>query len=158
MSYILSGVVVPDSVEGAQSIRDSLGLVMDAIPLSDDCSLLANRSRSEIVLLEEDTNGLVSHYGKVLTVLWDDQNGVREAKFYLDGNDPLEFGEEDELYVELDDDGYPASSGKIYTLSEVEECPDEKEFETCKNAIELGCEASGLCEPELLMECIRKQV
>jgi hypothetical protein len=157
MSYVLSGYIVPESMENAKEIRDRLGLALDVAPVGSDCTMLANRTRQEFGLNDAAVGGLLEQYGKLMTVLWDERIGLRAAVAYLASGERLKFGADEELYVELDDEGIPVLNGKVYSLKEVEACTEDREFQTCKNAVELGCEASGFCKPTDVMEFIRDQ-
>jgi len=155
MSYVLTGYIVPDSIENARRTRDRLGLVLDVVSIGCDCTIFANRNRQEFGLNDTAVRELLKQYGRLLTVLWDDRSGLRASMVHGASGEQLKFGADEELYAELDDQGFPLLNGKVYSLKDVETSIDDKEFETTKNAVELGCEASGFCQPNEVMEFIR---
>jgi hypothetical protein len=155
MSYVLSGYIVPDLIENARRTRDRLGLALDVVSVGSDCTMFTNRNRQVFGLNDTAIRELLRQYGKLLTVLWDDRSGLRASIVHGASGEQLKFGADEELYVELDDQGFPILNGKVYSLKDVETSTDDKEFETCKNAVELGCEASGFCQSHEVMEFIR---
>jgi len=78
--------------------------------------------------------------GKALVVRYDDRVGLRWAGLYEGGEAVREFGEDDELWVPLGEDGEPVVDGLQLKYSELD--PDE-EYATSVNAIEAGLLAFG---------------
>lgn len=156
MSYVLSGVVIPRSLDDAARIGERLDLPLDMLPLADDCTICANRVREQI-LDDAAVAALLTECGELLAVIWDDRVGLRASSFHQLSGERLAFGDADELFVELNDAGEPVLDGPIYSFAEIESCTEDKEFETYRNAIELGCEAAGFCTAETVMRFIRRQ-
>lgn len=78
--------------------------------------------------------------GEALVVRYDSRVGQRSAALYENGAAGRSFGEADELYVRLDEQGYPLQDAAKLRLDQLS--PDE-EYETARNAIQLGLDALG---------------
>jgi hypothetical protein len=78
--------------------------------------------------------------GKTLAIYYDSRIGLRASDYFSNGEHIRSFGQNDELYVQLDEDGEPNDLGKRFKYSEL--LPDD-EYETIENAIELGLKELG---------------
>lgn len=79
--------------------------------------------------------------GSVLQVKYDSRTGYRSAILWNGGQAIAEFGAEDELFVPLDEDGEPVASATLRPRADLK---SDEEYETAKNAIELGLDAFGV--------------
>lgn len=76
-------------------------------------------------------------FQKSLLFQYDSRVGYRASELFIDGEIKNIFGVEDELYMILDDDGEPDKNRGIIHYSEMLE---NEEYETSKNAIDIGLE------------------
>jgi hypothetical protein len=83
---------------------------------------------------------LSATFGRALIVVFDDRTGTRASSLFINGTAHAEFGEDDELWVPLDTNGYAIADGPRRTLAQLD--PDQ-EYETVANAIQLGLAAMG---------------
>src|SRR5262249_10433231 len=129
----------------------------DVLPLDDAISILARPGRPAFddAVCEFATN-LSNALRVALLVRWDDRVGARESRVFRDGSQTHRFGNDDELFVMLDDQGMPLREGRKYKESELDALQDD-EFEVFQNALELGCEQSGFCSWRLLHDFIKRQ-
>jgi hypothetical protein len=92
--------------------------------------------------LECAATALAKSFGQVLLVRYDDQIGHRSSALYESGREKVAYGEEDEIWVLLDDDGAPDMSGPRLRVDQLDPDPDV-EYETIENAIQLGLRDFG---------------
>lgn len=78
--------------------------------------------------------------GKALLARFDSRAGSRSSAVFENGQLGQTFGEDDELYVPLDDKGDPVRNASPVRLTMLD--PDQ-EYETIQNAIQLGLRAFG---------------
>ena len=160
MSYVLHGVVLPASA-GRIADEESQPEDFDLIDLQKDASLLASRGRASVGdVVEQAGKEWSRKLGKALVVHWDDRIGERGSSLYEKGSLVDRFGIADEIYVELDDNGYPKQDGARFTDAEVtdmERQGEDREFETYRNALALGCDQVAFCTWEQLKEVIQSQ-
>lgn len=71
---------------------------------------------------------------------YDDRIGLRESIVVLEGR-RVAFGEQDELWVPIDEDGRPLKLAQPLLSTELE---DEEEYATIKDAIQLGLDQFGI--------------
>jgi hypothetical protein len=81
-------------------------------------------------------------YGVTLAVFYDDRCGVSVAILFRDGTPVRDFGEADEVWVPLDEDGDMLTDGPRYTR---ETLPPDAECDCIRQAIDVGLEAAGFC-------------
>jgi hypothetical protein len=79
-------------------------------------------------------------FGRALLVRYS-RLGHRSSRLCIAGEETACFGKDDELFVPLDDRGYPITSATPKSRFEWE--PNE-EYETISNAIQLGLERLGV--------------
>ena len=157
MSYVLEGIIVPVAESVAADEVANCGILFDVLRLDDAISILARPGRPAFDDTVCEFAGRLSSAMRVaLLVRWDDRVGARESRVFRDGSQTHRFGVDDELYVVLDDDGMPIRDGRKYQESELDALAGE-EFEVFQNALELGCEQSGLCSWQLLHDFITRQ-
>jgi len=89
--------------------------------------------------------------GRALVVRFDSRIGHRSSALFEHGSLSRAFGEQEELFVPLDERGEPTAGAA--PVRRWERDPDA-EYETSKNAIQLGLEALGAGEWEQLFEVI----
>jgi hypothetical protein len=82
-------------------------------------------------------------FGSALSVHYDDRGGVRAAGLFRGGAGVREFGEADEVWVPLDDDGDPRPDGPRYPGDRV---PPDEECGCVRQAIDAGLEAAGFAD------------
>ncbi len=163
MSYVLHGILIPDRLEHAEQLLHSTNIFdeqlrdsHELVQIDEKTSMLVNRERYSIAIPDAATEHLKSVYNKLLMVHWDDQHGVRESVLFLDGGRQF-FSDFDEEFVELDDSGLPITDGPRFSKLQIDTYSGDREFETCTNAIELGCKASGVFDERAIMRFIRRQ-
>jgi hypothetical protein len=81
-------------------------------------------------------------HGHALLLQYDDRSGFRSAALYRDGTLARVWSEADELWVPLDEEGEPMTSSQPLRTEELVQDGDQ-EYETIKDAIQLGLEAFG---------------
>jgi hypothetical protein len=146
MSTIFEGILCPAKPEQVQqALLDTeipWNLALSDLP-SDLTAVVREDPRSALVFAEA-FDGLAEflsdRLGTSLVIRHDDRIGHRSSKLYRNGELVQAFGEDDELYVLLDEEGEPISDGERFSLRELD--PDE-EYETVKNAIQLGLDGLG---------------
>jgi hypothetical protein len=78
--------------------------------------------------------------GKALLVAYDTRVGVRLSALFSEGDAEAEYGEEDELFVPLREDGTPDAGGRRF---HPEELDPSGEYETILNAVQMGLQQFG---------------
>jgi hypothetical protein len=90
--------------------------------------------------MDEIAVGLSTRLGAVLVFEYDSRVGHRASRVYKDGELTATFGEADELWVPLDEQGYPIlTADRLHTG----ELLNDVEYETVENAINLGLKTVG---------------
>ena len=92
-----------------------------------------------------------TQYGRALLVRFDSRIGHRSSVLYVGGGLSSTFGETDELYVPLDDQGLPKIEVEPLHVDQLD--PDQ-EYETVQNAIQRGLDALGDAQWEPLFRLI----
>ena len=86
-----------------------------------------------------ETDAAATHLSKVcgnaLVVLYDNRTGLRVSKLFREGELDCEFGELDETWVPLDENGDPDITQQPLSANELDE---DEEYECIQNAISLG--------------------
>jgi hypothetical protein len=90
--------------------------------------------------IERIASDLSGNLGKALVVRYDSGVGHRSSKLFVNRNMEKAFCETDEVFVPLDEDGYPLLDGERFKLPDMD--PDQ-EYETIENAIQLGLQSLG---------------
>ena len=88
---------------------------------------------------------LSQRLGTALLVLYDNRCGSRFAALYARGIHVREFGESDELWVALDEEGEPLVSGRRFRWGDIKDDHDG-EYDCIRNAIDAGLEALGILD------------
>jgi hypothetical protein len=83
---------------------------------------------------------LSSTFGTALAVHYDDGCGIKVARLFRDGASVREFGEADEVWTPMDDQGDPRPDGPRYAGDAV---PPDVECDCIRQAIDAGLEAAG---------------
>jgi hypothetical protein len=146
MSSIFEAILSPAEPERLLQVLEpleiSLHLALSSLP-GGLTAAVREDPRHEYAFTE-DLDGIAEALSKTLgtslVVRYDDRIGHRSSKLYRDGELIRSFGEDDEVYVLLDEDGEPIPEGERFSLQDLD--PDE-EYETIKNAIQLGLEGLG---------------
>lgn len=136
------GDQVREAFEGLETPR-SLGLAAVA---EDVWAVYVRAGRDVPFDLPEDekiARTLSGRLGKALLVLYDDRCGLRHSALYEAGDMVRTFGEEDEIWVALDEQGQPDLDGARYRWEEIRDDVDG-EYETLVNAIDAGLKAFGV--------------
>ena len=76
-----------------------------------------------------------------LAVSYDNRCGIRGSALFRGGRPCGEFGERDEEWVPLDQDGMPIKDGPRLTADQLSE---DEEYDCLRDAIRLGLEALGI--------------
>jgi len=154
---VLEGIIVPVTESAAAEHVAHCDIPFDVLPLDDEISILARPGRSAF---DDAACQCASRLSRALHVTllvrWDDRVGARESRVFRDGGQTRLFGNDDELYVMFDDEGMPLPEGRRYHESELD-ASEGDEFEVFQNALELGCEHSGICSWQLLHDFIKRQ-
>ena len=160
MSYVLHGVVLPASA-GRVAGEEGWAGDFDLIDPRQGTSLLAFHGRASVGdVVEQAGEEWSRKLGKALVVHWDDRIGERGSSLYESGTLANRLGIADEIHVELDDSGYPKQDGARFTDAEVtgmERRGEDREFETCRNTLALGCDRVAFFTWEQLQEVIQSQ-
>jgi hypothetical protein len=86
---------------------------------------------------------LSMRFGKALLLLYDNSCDVRFAALYEGGALVKEFGEEDEIWVPLDERGYPDTDRGRFRWDDIKN-DSEVEYDCTWDAIDAGFEALGV--------------
>lgn len=157
MSYVLEGIIVPVAESVAADEVANCGILFDVLRLDDAISILARPGRPAFDdTVCEFARRMSSSIGVALLVRWDDRVGARESRVFRDGTQTHQFGNGDELYVALDDQGMPLRDGRKYQEKELDALEGD-EFEVFQTALELGCTQSKFCSWQLLRDFIKRQ-
>lgn len=106
--------------------------------LRPDCWVLWNPDAPRGWDIDTDralARDLSVRFGRALLVLYDDSSGIRQAEMYADENLAASYGEQNEIWVPVDDKGYPVADGKHLT---VEELRDDFEYDCIRNGIDVA--------------------
>lgn len=148
MGTVLEGILCACS-------RDEMKAVYNNIS-SPPLSLVVGEINSSLFIVfrasryfSQETDAIASYIStilnKALVIRYDDRVGHRTSALYENGRLVITFGENDEIWVMLDDDGNPIIDGSKFTAVQVDAVikSGDVEFETIRNSIELGLEAFG---------------
>ncbi len=116
---------------GVASFSDGLTAVFDNSPRSKPIA------DSEV---ERLARKLSTNFSRGLLIDYNDQVGYRSAKIYENGECVKEFDADDELWIPLSENGEPNLKASPVRSSEFLE---DEEYETVKDALDLGFEAFG---------------
>ena len=81
--------------------------------------------------------------GQAVAVIYDNQIGLRSAYLYENGAFIRDYGEDDELWVLLDEDGEPQANGPTFHIHEL---VNNQEYDCLVSAIDMGLRAIGIGE------------
>jgi len=104
-------------------------------------AVLSRSDRMNEDAINEAATYLSTTCGNALAVLYDNRVGLRISKLFRDGKLYCEFGEIDEKWVPLDENGAPDINH--HTLS-TDELNPEDEYECTQDAISLGLAKLGV--------------
>ncbi len=147
MSEVFEGVVIPlrvgepsTTIEGIVSDLPltTMRVTPDAVVLFRTDPRVAAAFSPGIDELAAEASMAVGH---ALAVRYDSRIGHRSAVLFRDGQSVRRFGEDDELFVPLDDDGEPIRTASPLGLGELD---SNLEYETISNAIQQGLDALGV--------------
>jgi hypothetical protein len=145
MSEVFEGVLLASPFNEAQkavrTLPSSLSLIVERL---GDLSIVSRNDQvgrpqfsPEIEQVAADLSKIV---GKALVVRYDSRIGHRTSELFIDGNMEKAFGEDDEVWVLLGEDGKPLVDGERFKLADMD--PDQ-EYETIENAIQSGIQSFG---------------
>ena len=147
MSELYEGVVIVGDIDTVSSRFDSLDSTRTLrLVRFDDWTFGAYPVALRADLIDDaHTDAIARHLsgscGNALAVLYDDRTGLRASKLFRDGKLVREFGELDEQWVRLGEDGYPDANGTVLSADELD--PDD-EYECIQDAISLGLADLGV--------------
>lgn len=157
MSSIFEGILCPAEPSAVRkdliSTNTDLTLAVSAVP-GDVTAVIRESLRSELRFsaeIDDLAANLSSVYGSSLVVRYDDRIGHRSSILYKEGKRARSFGEEDETYVLLDEEGEPLRDGARFKLAEL---TSDEEYETIENAIQAGLAEFGKGDWESLHELL----
>jgi len=147
MSEMYEGVVFHGTLGSASaafaSIRSPLTLRL--VRLTESVFGVYRVAGRHVAFEHADIEAVAAHLSSpasaALAVFYNNQVGFREAILYRNGRQETAFGEEDELWVPLDEKGEPLVDAERLTVSELEE---DEEYQTIQSAIEAGLAALGV--------------
>ena len=159
MSEMYEGVVVAGNPE---QVRQALGALASSLPLrfvrlADEVfGVWRVAPRADLFNAPEMENvaahlSAISH-SVALVVFYDNRCGVRITVLYEHGQPARELGEDDELWVLLDEEGEPLVEGPKFRPDELQE---DEEYDCVWSAIHAGLDALGVIgkvEPETLKD------
>ncbi|MBK8067618.1 MAG: hypothetical protein IPK27_08280 [Rhodanobacteraceae bacterium] len=150
MSVVFEGILLSKPRTSAAKIQAEINISMQVVEISLEVLILhrSNRDENQFTAEVDSLSARLSHDVEfALLIRYDSRIGYRSSACYEAGQKISEFTDRDELYVPLNEDGLPDNS---VTPLRVDQLSDELEYETCKNAIQLGLERIG--RPELWRE------
>ena len=153
MSEVFEGVLCSAKPEELSTGLDATGTssFLNVHPLTPSTSVAYRIQARQKTAFSTEVNEVAAKlselFERALVVRYDSRIGHRSAEYFVRGQLERAFGEEDELFVGVDEAGMPLESSPVYRLEELD--PDV-EYETKTNAIQLGLDASGLCDWETL--------
>lgn len=143
MSAVFEGILISGTANSGSKPRLKefctsrlSGIRIGYAPLDDEVTAIVRvGDRNEAFSEKFDELGAVlsSTYGKALVVRYDSRIGHRSSTYFEAGAEVASFGEKDEIYSPLKDDG--SVTGTRITFDKLD---DDEEYETIENAIELG--------------------
>ena len=146
MSEIFEGVVCP-TLDRASLVSQSGalgGLSFDVRPAGPDAFVVFRNDPRQGAKFTDTVNHLADAlsraFGKALVVRYDSRIGHRSSVLFEGGIRKHDFGPEQELFVPLDEKGYPLADSSPRSLRQLD---PESEYETVCNAIQLGLKALG---------------
>lgn len=150
MSELYESVIVIADSETAHSAFRSLSspLHLRLIRLSDRI-YAANRvatreDRFDEAAINEVAAQLSKSCGHSLAVFYDNRCGVNDSNLFRNGSLVESFGEEDELWVPLDDNGYQLTDGERFTVDQLDE---DEEYDCIQSGIDVGLATLGVSSP-----------
>ena len=149
MSKFYETVIVPRPAAVAEKLIDTKGLDNKWRAVSINASASAVMSKDISRVFDED---LIFEFAKrlscpalrVLAIFYDDGYGIRSAYLFNSGELTLEFSEQDELWAPTDQKGVVIPSADPIRKSQRDE---NVEYQTVKDAVQLGLEELALEEP-----------
>lgn len=155
MSYVLEAILIP-AAKSELALPADAPFEVEIFALSDAVTLFARPGRPAFDdQFVQFAATLSASYEGALLVRYDNRVGERASFVFRDQELIASYTTEDELFVELDEEGEPLLDGPRYSEPEVERLEEEdREFEVVVNAIQLGCEACPWCVWNLLQRFI----
>jgi hypothetical protein len=160
MSEVFEGVVV--SARTAELIHDQItsagNLLLSTETVDPKAIVVFRTGPREQALFSEKMEELASQLSRfessALLVRYDSRMGHRSSSLFVGGDQVQTFNEDDEEYVPLDDLGEPIVSARPVHISEFD---PTQEYETIRNAIQLGLDALGFGHWDQLFKVITQQ-
>lgn len=93
--------------------------------------------------VEKIASSLSMRFGKALLLFYDNSCDVRFAGLYEDGALVKSFGEKDEIWVPLDEQGHPDADQGLFRWDDIQS-DSRREYDCTYDAIDAGLEAFGV--------------
>jgi len=144
MSEMFEGIVFRSTEPAAKQLFGNLtsALALKLVSLSANIhGIYRSASRHEVFqteLLCQYAESLSEHTQSALAVFYDNSCGLRTSVLFQPPAQHVQYGENDEWWVELDDEGNPQIDGRKFRVSEF---LPEAEYQTIYSAIDAGLEA-----------------
>jgi hypothetical protein len=141
MSVVFEGIIVHCDAEAATHIRQMITPIprFGVGSLETDVTIVyRNDPRDEAHIdagVEQLAASLSREVGIAVVVWFDSRVGYRASLVFVQGQETASYGEDDERYVLLDDDGQPPVGAEQCSLAQLDSA---QEYETITSAIELG--------------------
>jgi hypothetical protein len=152
MSEVFEGVICPGEREALSPLilrsAGPLALAIEELT-TGICVAYREDARAQAAFapaIETLAAELAKHLQWVLLVRYDSRIGHRSSAIFK-GRTQSAFGDTDELYVPLDESGMPVLSAQPL---HVDALRSDEEYETVKNAIQLGLDVVGVNQWERL--------
>ncbi len=146
MSNAFVGVFVRSSVDlvNERISGERLRNLVAVAPFSDNVTVVFQKDSFSEAFAEAEFERLARelslHFSVSLLLHFNDQVGYRSAELYENGASHREFGPDDELWVQLAENGELEQDSPPLKLTELVE---DEEYGTFKSAVDLGFEAFG---------------
>ncbi len=147
MSEVFEGFLASVAPGHLKNVVDETGVVVPLAfaSLEEGTAVCYRVDPRDALVFSEAMDRIVSNVsksiGRSLLVRYDSRTGHRSATLYDRGEVEGDFGPDDELFVPLDEEGDPVRAAVPLPRAALD--PDE-EYETHRNAIELGISALGV--------------
>jgi hypothetical protein len=139
MSEVFEGIITKGSRQTVHEVVAPGGLEIADLPGQVVVAYRAapRQATSPNVQFDDLAKMLSKAFSKVLVVRYDSRIGHRSSCLFRDGRLTRTFGKSDELFVPLDERGEPMWHAPQLRVNDL---MADQEYETAKNAIELGLE------------------
>lgn len=146
MSEMFEGAICrcPAATARAHAAAMVNPISIEAFELPDNLLVVCQSSPRRSSAFADDMDCFTCEISKSITkallIRYDSRVGHRSSRLYVEGHLKREFGQNDELFVPLDEKGEPITTGPHIKFNEM---VANEEYETIKNAIELGLSEFG---------------